>query len=271
MGLAVGITIGVFCVPLIIAGAVIFWHMWRYRLRLSEATFYFLILVLTRYFWRASVEGKIELAAGQGAVFVGNHRSPIDPFFLQMLVPRHIHFMVAREYTKRRLLGWPLRVAQTIPVGRGGIDTAATKQAIRLAQSGEMVGIFPEGQINTTEAFMLPGRPGAALIALRGRVPVIPCYIEGAPYGGSVLQPFLRPARVRLRIGKPIDLAEYYPREDEDGVLQEMTLRFMREIAKLAGVEDFQPQIAGRRWKWKDENGDGSDAGENGNADLRQS
>ena len=146
-------------------------------------------------------------------------------------------------------------------MGRGGIDTAATKQAIRLAQSGEMVGIFPEGQINTTDAFMLPGRPGAALIALRGRVPVIPCYIEGAPYGGSVLRPFLRPAHVRLRIGKPIDLTEYYARADEDGVLAEMTLRFMREVARLAGVEDhaFKPQIAGRRWKQGHENGESRD------------
>ena len=99
MGLAIGITVGVFCMPLIMAGAVIFWHMWRYRLRLSEAFLYFLILALTRFFWRTSVEGAIELAPGQGAVFVGNHRSSIDPLFLQMLVPRHIHFMVAREYT----------------------------------------------------------------------------------------------------------------------------------------------------------------------------
>jgi 1-acyl-sn-glycerol-3-phosphate acyltransferase len=258
MGLAIGIALALFCLPFLVAGAIVLVFMWRYRLSLSEAFLYFLLITLTRYLWRATVEGEINLSPGQGAVFVCNHRSSIDPLFLQMLVPRHIHFMVAREYTKRRLIGWPLRVAQTIPVGRGGIDTAATKQAIRLAQSGEMVGVFPEGQINTSDALMLPGRPGAALIALRARVPVIPCYIEGVPYGGSVLRPFLKPARVRLRIGEPIDLAEYYPREDEDGVLQEMTLRFMREIARLAGVADdaFQPQIAGRRWKHGLESGE---------------
>jgi hypothetical protein len=52
-----------------------------------------------------------------------------------------------------------------------------------------------------------------------------------------------------VRIGKPIDLSEYYEREDEDGVLTEMTLRFMREIAGLAGVANYEPKIAGRRWK----------------------
>jgi 1-acyl-sn-glycerol-3-phosphate acyltransferase len=91
------------------------------------------------------------------------------------------------------------------------------------------------------------------MIALRARVPVIPCYVEGTPYGGHVLRPFVTPARVRVRIGRPIDIAPYVAREDEEGVLEEMTLRFMREIARLAGVEDFEPRIAGRRRKLAEE------------------
>jgi 1-acyl-sn-glycerol-3-phosphate acyltransferase len=223
--------------------------MMRYRLRFSEALLYALDVALTRSLWRATVEGSIELSPGQGAIFVSNHSSSIDPLFLQMLIPRAIHYLVAREYVESRFLGWPLRVAGAIPVNRAGIDTAAIKQAIRYAEAGEMVGIFPEGRINTTEEFMLPGRPGVALIALKSRAPVIPCYIAGVPYGGHVLRPFITRARVKVRIGKPLDLSEYYAREDEDGVLAEMTLRFMHEIARLAGVENFEPKIAGRRWK----------------------
>ena len=233
----------------VVAGAVIVRFMWRYGLPFSKALLYFLNVTLTRFLWRTTVKGSIDLSPGQGAVFVSNHRSSIDTLFLQQLIPRAIHYLIAREYVGRRFIGWPLRVAGAIPVNRGGIDTASTRQAIRLAQAGEMIGIFPEGRINTTDEFMLPGRPGAALIALRARVPVIPCYIEGSPYGGHVLRPFVTPARVKVQIGKPIDIAEYVAREEEDGVLEEMTLRFMREIARLAGVEDFEPRIAGRRWK----------------------
>jgi 1-acyl-sn-glycerol-3-phosphate acyltransferase len=227
--------------------------MVRYRLRFSEALLYALDVALTRWLWRATVEGSIELSPGQGAIFVSNHSSSIDPLFLQMLIPRAIHYLVAREYVERRFLGWPLRVAGAIPVNRAGMDTAAIKLAIRYAEAGEMVGIFPEGRINTTDEFMLPGRPGVALIALKARAPVIPCYIEGVPYGGHVLRPFVTRARVKVRIGKPLDLSEYYAREDEDGVLAEMTLRFMSEIARLAGVENFEPKIAGRRWKLDEE------------------
>ena len=34
-----------------------------------------------------------------------------------------------------------------------------------------------------------------------------------------------------------------------DGLDPKLTRRFMEEIAKLAGRPDFQPQLAGRRWK----------------------
>jgi 1-acyl-sn-glycerol-3-phosphate acyltransferase len=249
MRYVVGIIALVLLLLLAVAFTTILRFMWRYRLRFSEALLYFLNVTLTRFLWRTKVEGTIDLAAGQGGVFVSNHRSSIDPLFLQQLIPRAMHYLVAREYVERRFLGWPLRVAGAIPVGRGGVDTAAIKQAIRLAQAGEYVGIFPEGRINTTDELMLPGRPGAALIALKAGVPLIPCYIEGSPYGGHVLRPFITRARVRVRIGKPIEVSPYSGREQEDGLMEEITLRVMREIGRLAGDEGFEPKIAGRRWK----------------------
>ena len=54
------------------------------------------------------------------------------------------------------------------------------------------------------------------------------------------------PARVRLEIGEPIDLSPYFGREGEREVLDELTLRFLRAIAELAGQPDYQPQLAGR-------------------------
>ena len=123
------------------------------------------------------------------------------------------------------------------------------KQAIRLATSGELVGIMPEGRINESSDLLMPGRSGAALVALRARVPVIPCYIEGAPYNGKVIGPLFMSARVRVIVGDPIDLSEYYERDREPGVVEELTKRFLKEIARLGGVENYEPQLAGRHWK----------------------
>ncbi|HZZ72072.1 MAG TPA: lysophospholipid acyltransferase family protein [Pirellulales bacterium] len=211
--------------------------------------FFLFHIFMSRMVWRTRVTGKLPISRQQGAVLVGNHRSSIDPSFIQVAADRVVHWMIASEYWKVPFLGWFFRLAECIPANRGGIDTAAIKMAMRYTQNGGIVGMFPEGTINTTDKVLLPGRPGAALVALKSRVPVVPVFVHNAPYDGTMLGCFIMPAKVRVVIGAAIDLSEYYGREREDGVLQELTLRFMKEIARLGGHPDFEPQIAGRRWK----------------------
>jgi 1-acyl-sn-glycerol-3-phosphate acyltransferase len=111
------------------------------------------------------------------------------------------------------------------------------------------LGMFPEGRINRTDQTLLPGRPGAALIALKARVPVVPCYISGSQFNGSIVGSLLLPAKVHVKVGEPIDLSPYYGRERDREVLRELTRRFLKEIARLAGDNDFEPQLAGRFYK----------------------
>lgn len=238
--------LGVGCLLLI---AAVLRQRRRKRYTLGQVFLYFINTLVTRLLWRTTVSGRLPVELGQGAVIVSNHRSGIDPLLIQIATDRVVHWMVAREYIEHPAMAWAFRILQSIPVNRGGVDTAATKQAIRLASQGALVGNFPEGRINTSERLLLPGRPGAALIALKARVPVIPCYIVGSPYNGSALGPFLMTARAHVIIGQPIDISEYYEREGDKGALEELTKLFMREIAKLAGMNDFEPQLAGRRWK----------------------
>jgi 1-acyl-sn-glycerol-3-phosphate acyltransferase len=206
--------------------------------------------IITRLLWGTRIEGEIQVTPGQGAVIVANHRSSIDPSFVQIALRRVVYWMVAREYCEAPIIGRLLRAFQVIPVGRGGVDTAATKLAIRLAQEGGLVGMFPEGRINETkDQLLLPGRPGAALVALKARVPIIPVYISGSPYDGTAVGPLLMPAKVVVRIGRSIDLSSYFGREREEGVTGEITKLILHEIAKLAGHPEFEPQLAGRRWK----------------------
>jgi 1-acyl-sn-glycerol-3-phosphate acyltransferase len=210
---------------------------------------YLVNLLLTRVLWRATVHGRLPIASGQGAVIVSNHISGVDPLFIALATNRPVHWMVAKEYHNHWAAGWAFRILQAIPVSRGGIDTAATKLAIRYAAGGELVGLFPEGRVNMTDALLLPGRPGAALIALKARVPVVPCYVAGSPYDGTPFGSFLMTAKTTVRIGEAIDLSPYYDQANERGVQEELTRRFLIEIARLAGVEDYEPKIAGRHWK----------------------
>jgi len=205
--------------------------------------------LFTRILWRTQIVGRWPIPHGQGVVIVSNHRCPFDPAFIALAVDRVMRWMVAKEYCEHPVMGLFLRPFGPVPTSRGGHDTAATKMVIRYAQQGEIVGLLPEGRINDTDQFMLPGRPGVAMIALRARVPVVPVYIDGAPYNGTTLGCLLMPARVRVTIGRPIDLAPCYGHEDDREVLEELTKRFLGEIARLAGRDDFEPQIAGRFYK----------------------
>lgn len=230
-------------------GVLVSYPLRRLRLTWPQRWLYALNLLLCRTLWRVSTTGQLPVADHQGAIVICNHRSSTDPCFIEMTTQRVVHWLVAKEYYEHRAFRWLLRVAETIPVTRGGIDTPAVKAAIRIASQGGLVGLFPEGRVNATDRILLPGRPGAALIALKSRVPVIPCYIRGAPPARYVLEPLIRPARVEVIVGQPIDLSDFYGRENQRGVLEELTRRFLREIAALGGCLDYQPALAGRFYK----------------------
>jgi len=227
--------------------------LWRVRRRfpltLAQSFWYGVNYLIARILWRARISGPLPVAPGRGAVIVCNHRSSLDPSFIEIATRRVVHWMVAKEFCEHWAFAWILRLAEVIPVNRGGIDTQATKSAIRLARAGGLVALFPEGRINTTERLLLPGRPGAAMIALKARVPVIPCYVHGSPYDGTALGCLLMPAKVEVRMGEPMDLSDYYGSEDEREVLEQLTRRFLVAIATLGGDPDFKPELAGRFYK----------------------
>ncbi len=243
---------------LTLSGTLAFWIFRRWRKTNYTFLQSFLYLVnsfFARVLWRTRVSGPLPIADHQGAVIVCNHISGIDPLLIQLCTHRVVHWMVAREYFETPGMSIVFKALGSIPVNRAGVDTAATKLAIRLAQQGGLVGLFPEGRVNETGDLLLPGRPGAALIALKARVPVIPCYVSGAPYDGTALGSFFMAANARVVLGPPIDLSEFYGREGDKTVLPELTKRFLTEIARLAGIENFEPKLAGRNWKPGLENG----------------
>ena len=211
-----------------------------------QSLLYAVNYLLARILWRAKIHGEFRIPPDQGAVLVCNHRCPLVPSFLQMALPRPIHWMVAKEYCEFPGFRQLLRVCEVIPVRRGAIDPAAVRAAIRLVQRGGLVGMFPEGRINTSKQLLLPGRSGAVLIALKARAPIVPCYVHGAPYDGTTLGCLLMPAAVRLEIGEPIDVSAYADRNDQRQAIEELTRRVMREMARLAGRPDFEPQVGGR-------------------------
>ena len=243
--IAIGVLIG-FALALILWIAV---AVYRSPYTPTQSLMFFIGILLTRVLWRVEISGQLSVRPGAGAVIVCNHRSSVDPFFIQLVTGRVCHWFVAREYFALPFVGWFLRSCGSIPTNRAGIDTASTKAAIRYASAGHLVGMLPEGRINQTQKLLLPARSGAALVALKARVPIIPCFLEGVPYDGTFWGCLFMPARVRLTIGEPIDISKHFDQDRSNGVLGDLTKLSLKRMATLAGEPDFEPELAGRSWK----------------------
>ena len=109
--------------------------------------------------------------------------------------------------------------------------------------------MFPEGRINTTDDLLLPVRPGAVLVAMRAETPLLPCYIEGSPYRKTPWSPLFMRAKVRVKFGELIDVSRFTDGEQSNEHVRDVMTQVVREIAILAGDDDFEPQFAGRKWK----------------------
>jgi 1-acyl-sn-glycerol-3-phosphate acyltransferase len=195
----------VWLIALAVAGLIYFVRLF-YRSDYStwESCLYLPTYLLGRLLWRVQFTNQAPSELQQGAIMAANHRSSVDPFFVQLAARRRVHWMVAQEYCRHVLFGPLLRALQVIPTNRSGTDTASTKAALRITQAGRLVGMFPEGKINRTSQTLLPLRAGAALVAMRSQVPLIPLWIEGSPLGKTVWSPLFMPARVCITFGQPI-------------------------------------------------------------------
>ena len=103
--------------------------------------------------------------------------------------------------------------------------------------------IFPEGRINPTSGREFgPAHQGAAFIALRARVPVVPAYIRGTPPTDDVFKALVTPSQARVRFGPPLDLAAEFPIPAVRNTLEAATERLMAAIRSL---RDRDPSNAG--------------------------
>jgi 1-acyl-sn-glycerol-3-phosphate acyltransferase len=197
------------------------------------------------FHWRSS--GYCPYPAEGPAIIIANHRSPVDPLLAWMNHQHRSHssrrnvrvigFLTAREYSETPgLIGWICQAVGCIPTERNGKDTGPTREALRRLKRGELLGIFPEGRINTG-AGLLDASSGVAWLALTAKVPVYPVYIHGAPQGENMVEPFYTFSRVRVSYGEAVDLSGYYGRRKTDDLLQEVTRRLMSQLERLGGIE----------------------------------
>lgn len=158
-----------------------------------------------RAFHRVVVQTPPELPRTGAAVLVCNHISGLDPLLLQAVIARPIVWMMAREYYELKALRWVYEAVDAIPVDRNGRDSSATRAALRALAAGRVLGVFPEGKIETSRD-LLPFQTGVAMMAIRTGTPVFPAYLDGSNRGMEMLEAFVNPNDVRVRFGGQVPL-----------------------------------------------------------------
>ncbi|MRX07427.1 MFS transporter [Pseudoduganella sp. FT25W] len=122
------------------------------------------------------------IPAEGAAVLVCNHVSYVDAIVIGAAAPRPIRFVMDHRIFKLPLLGWIFRTARAIPIAPAKDDPWLMEKAyIDIAQAlheGELVCIFPEGQLTRT-GDINDFKGGIAKIVERSKVPVIPMALRG--------------------------------------------------------------------------------------------
>ena len=94
----------------------------------------------------------------------------------------------------------------SIPGAMTTADLPAMRSALRALGQGRILGVFPEGKIETTQQ-LLPFQTGVALMASRTGVPIFPAYVEGTQRNLSMKRAYLFRQEAVLAFGHPIHLA----------------------------------------------------------------
>jgi 1-acyl-sn-glycerol-3-phosphate acyltransferase len=193
--------------------------------------FYSGIVAVSRPFmrWplRLRVRGLENVPADGGFVVASNHVSNVDPWPVGFpLYPRQVHFMGKAELYQNRAMRWFLLRSGTFPVRRGERDSEAFRTAVRLAQEGGAVAMFPEGtrrKKGLRKKHEAKPHAGAARIALAAGVPLVPAAVVGPERLGR--EP------VRVAYGPAIEVPDGDVPKREAGRV--VTERLMAEIARL--------------------------------------
>jgi len=181
---------------------------------LPDSLIRLLLWLVTHTLYRLDVEGRENVPARGGALLAPNHVSMADAVFLLASLDRPIRFLMFKGAYEHPVVKPFAKILGVIPIAsdQGPREMIhALRRATEALKNGEIVCIFPEGQM-TRIGQMLPFRRGMERIIKGVDVPIIPVNLDGvwgsifSFAGGRFLWKFPRrvPYPVRVTFGKPM-------------------------------------------------------------------
>ncbi len=181
----------------------------------------FIVWMLVHSVYRLKVKNMEAIPETGPAVLACNHVSFVDALIIMAACRRPIRFIMHHTIFKMPIMSFVFRTAGAIPVASKREDPALREAAFdevaSALEQGDLIGIFPEGQI-TYDGELGQFRPGIERIVKRNPVPVVPMALRGL-YGsffsrmdGAAMS---KPVRLLTRFWSEVELiaAEPVPAE----------------------------------------------------------
>jgi 1-acyl-sn-glycerol-3-phosphate acyltransferase len=192
--------------------------------------------------YRLELTGRENIPDGP-ALYVFNHLSWLDPMLLLAIFPDHprIHFYGPKEANlkdgaRNKFMWWTSVIVPFSPLKDDLLTSVKWAQAV--FDTGNVLAISGEGTIHVHEGDLLPFQEGAAYLALRGGVPVVPIGITGTSWARFR-------STVRVRVGKPIPTGERPTRQ----AIANLTARTWHAVKELVKDDrDRTPPWWLERW-----------------------
>jgi 1-acyl-sn-glycerol-3-phosphate acyltransferase len=220
--------------------------------RIAYAVVQSLLRLLVLLLTRAQVRGRDHVPRAGAAILVSNHIAAVDPGVLMAVLPRPIALMSKVE-NARGILKLFIPLLGSFTVRRGAADRRALRVAEQVLGQGRLLCMFPEGT-RSVSGMLGSAHGGAALLALKSAVPIIPVAITGTPRIVMRQFPWLGRPRVTVTVGAPFELRPpdgTPPRDQREQATGEIMARIAALLppelrgAHAASPPDTQVQLFG--------------------------
>jgi 1-acyl-sn-glycerol-3-phosphate acyltransferase len=152
--------------------------------------------------YSVAVEGEENVPLSGPCILLSNHASYLDPVFLVAACNRYVRFFTTGEMMRTRVGRWFFNAMGSIPTSRYRVDSASVRAFLAALKSGDIVGIFPEGE-RTWDGNPLPINPTVVRLLKRSNVPIVAARIDGSYAIYPRWSSYLLPGRINVRFFAP--------------------------------------------------------------------
>jgi 1-acyl-sn-glycerol-3-phosphate acyltransferase len=133
---------------------------------------------------------------------------------------------------KLRPFGWLLSALGGFPVTRGSADREALRRCLDVLQTGEPLVLFPEGE-RKSGPLVQPLFDGAAYLASRANVPIVPVGIGGSERAMPKGARWIKPVKVHVVVGAPMYAPSHDGRRSTRAEMKALTEELHEVLQKL--------------------------------------